>query len=93
MLHTLLGGKILHYFNAVADEEFLHRAPGLAGHKRHAIWITPLPLPDVRRWSAARIWKLGRMHMIVGASSIGHTRLRVAPAPAVRGDVVGLVLG
>ena len=42
--------------------------------------------------TAWQIWQLGSVHVVMGASSTGHTRLQIQPPPDVSGDVVGLIL-
>ena len=78
--------------NGLAQNAFLYKVPRAAGYKRRAIWLGPLPLPDLMGLTPWQIWQLGIVHVIIGASSIGHTRLRIEPPMSVSGDVVGLVL-
>ena len=65
--------------NAQADGEFLWKVEGAEGYKRHAIWLAPLPLPDGTKMTPWQIWRQGRVHVLLGASSTGHTRLRIQP--------------
>ena len=92
LLHSLMSGRIVLPVNGVVEKEFLFKAPGVAGFKRHAIWLAPLPLPSLINMTPWQIWHLGAMHVIIGASSIGHTRVRIEPPARSSGDVVGFVL-
>ena len=42
--------------------------------------------------TAWEIWRLGTVHVIMGASSVGYTRLHIQPPIETPGDVVGLIL-
>ena len=92
LLHSLLSSRIHVRVNGIASEGHLYKMPGAAGYKRHAIWVAPLPLPKVDGMTPWQIWKLGAVHVIMGASSVGHTRLHIQPPTKVSGDVVGLIL-
>ena len=89
-MHKLISSRAEFQVNGVADGEFLYKIPGPDDYKRHAIWLVPLPLPpDVHKWSASDIWCLGKVHVITGASSVGHACSHIQPKVERRSDVVG----
>ena len=62
------------HVTGVADGECLYTVPGAAGYKGHAFGLAALPLPDTSRMSPWEIWQQGRVHVVMGTSSVGHTR-------------------
>ncbi len=74
----------------VSGAEFTRSTPGSTGFKRHAVWVAPLPLNNFE--SSWDVWEQGGLHLITGASSTGHTRLKLDPAFDYDGFAVALVL-
>ena len=76
----------------MTDEHFFWRAcPGKDGYKRHILWVVPTPVAATHG-DPLQLWQQGSLHLILGSSCSGFTRMRLDPAPAFAGEAAGLVL-
>jgi len=67
------------------DATQLYRmTPGKLGYKRHAVWLVP---NNFINGQPLDIWKQGSIHVVISASSAGHTRLRIDPPSVWPGEL------